>query len=354
MRFLGKHFNRFLCAVFVAALTIAAACVAGEESHGTLYVYTWANYFSPRAVELFEQRHDCKVEFYYYDSNDTMQENLRESGGYDVITPSSTVAADLFSAGALLTLDHSLIPNLRHFDTETPALVQDAEMRYGIPYTLTVTGLGYNPERVSAEAVRSWDIFGDAARANRMTMMNDMRETLGAGLKHLGHSLNTVDEAEILEATRLVGKWKDNLAVFDVDQAREGLREDRYDVIQAYNGDMALLISETPNLAFYIPEEGAPLNTDKFVIAADAPNPDLAHAFINHFLDPEIAAMNMEDVYFFMPVPEAIGKLSKRLRDNPAFDLSRFSLEKCEMILNVGANRRLYDEAWETVLIGDE
>lgn len=343
-------------AVFCAAFCLIAAFVGaapGGEAGKTLYVYTWADYFAPEAVRLFEEKHGCKVEFDYYDSNETMHQALLEAGGYDILTPSSNNVTHLFEKGVISRLDHSLLPNLRHLDPSTPALLQDADMRYSVPYTVTITGVGYNRAKVPEELLSGWDIFGNARFAKRMTMMNDMRETIGAGLKHLGYSINTEDAEEIRLAGELVRDWKENLAMFTVDQAKEGLNSGRYDAIQAYNGDMAWIIDQNPSLGFYVPKEGSALNTDKFAIASDSANPELAHAFINHFLDPEIAALNMEEIFYVMPNPEALDKLPQRIRDNPAFAIPESAVGNSEMIRNLGGGQNHYDKAWERILIGE-
>ena len=49
---------------------------------------------------------------------------------------------------------------------------------------------------------------------------------------------------------------------------------------------------------YIIPKEGALMWLDSFVIPADAPHPDEAHAFIDFMMEPEIAAANSNHVYY--------------------------------------------------------
>lgn len=339
-----------MTAVSVSALWRLPHASAAEADR-VLHIYTWADYFDPATVRMFEEKHGCRVEFDYYDSNDTMYSVLSDSGGYDVMTPASNTAASLFEKGVLLRLDHSLLPNLAFLDADTPGLLQDPEMLYSVPYTITVTGVGYNRKLVPADAAGGWDVFGRSDLAGRMTMLNDMRETLGAGLKFLGYDINSVNPEEVREAGRLILGWKRNLAMFDVDQARAGLRDGTYAAVQTYNGDVAALISRNPDIGFLVPKEGSALNSDDFVVAIDTEVPDLAHAFINHYLDPEVAALNMASIYYFMPNPAALKKLPPELRDNPAFAITDDVIARCEMIRNLGGAREHYDEAWEKVLL---
>ena len=55
----------------------------------------------------------------------------------------------------------------------------------------------------------------------------------------------------------------------------------------AYNGDAAIAITENPDLAFFIPEEGADIYLDVFAMPRDAKNKSAAATFMNFILDPE-------------------------------------------------------------------
>lgn len=330
-------------------LLLSACSFAGER---VLSVYTWEAYFSPRAVQEFEKRFECKVEFDYYESNETMIESLKAGGGYDIMTPSGYGSHYLQTHGKLLPLDHALLPNMKNIQEGTPSLAHDREMGYSVPYTATITGVAYNTDMVPPDALGSWDIFADSRLAKKMTMMNDTRETIGAALKFLGYSVNSSVSREVQEAGRVVREWKENLAMFSVDEAREGLISGKYAAIQAYNGDFVHIQKDNPQLDFFVPREGSAISSDQLVIGSDTQQPGLAHAFINFFLDAEIAAMNMQDTGYFMPNAPALELLDDDFRKNPAFDIAPEILEKSEVIHTLDESRELYDQVWEEVLIG--
>jgi spermidine/putrescine transport system substrate-binding protein len=273
-------------------------------------------------------------------------------GGYDVITPSSYMAAVMDRQGMLKPLDHSLLPNLGNVDKNSARMIEDPQMRYSVPYTRTVTGVGYNARLVKEADLGSWAIFANPAYAKRMTMLNDMREAIGAALKYLGHSLNTTDAAELRAAGEVLAGWKRQLAGFDVDEAKKGLGEGELLVIHGYNGDVALLMEENKDIDFYIPREGSAVTSDDFVVAADSPVADLAHAFINHMLDPEVARINMESIRYFMPNPAA-AMLSPELRESRAFNVADDILAKCEVIRSLGADHRKYVAVWDRIRAGE-
>lgn len=343
---------RSIALPFILCLALGL-CAQTRAEEQVLSVYTWEGYFSPRAVALFEMEFNCTVEFYHYDSNDTMVQTLGEGGGYDIITPSGMDSMSLKERNLLLELDHSLLPNLKNIRALPGANAHDREMKFSIPYTATVTGVAYNRTMVPKELVGSWNIFGDSRLEGKVAMLNDMREPFGAALRHLGYSVNTVDPDEIRDATRQLIKWKENIAVFSVDDAREGLRRGKYAAIQTYSGEFTLAANFNSDLDFFVPAEGSMLNSDQLVIGADTENPGLAHAFINFFLRPDIAAINMEDVYYFMPNGPALDIVREKFRNSAAFFIPREVMDRCQVIENLGRDSRLYDKAWEQVLFND-
>lgn len=332
---------------FVLLLGCLGAAAAGDKA--ILHVYTWSDYFAPDVLAAFEDEHDCHVAIDVFDSNEAMLEAL-EAGGtvYDVVTPSSYMAAAMERRGMLLGLDHARLPDLGNLDKGFSVLTEDPEMRYSVPYTRTVTGVGYNRARLGA-VDNSWAIFGRTDLTGRMTMLDDMRESIGAALKFLGHSLNSTDDGELAEAERLLAGWRKQLAAFEVDEANIGLGSGRYLAVHGYNGDLAIHVKENPDIDFFVPEEGASIASDDFVILAGTDRRELAHAFINHLLKPEMAALNMTEVLYYMPNPKALDMLDSRLKNNQAFSVPENTVAKCETIRDLRDATAKYEAVWERV-----
>lgn len=322
---------------------------AGDKPR-VVHVYTWSDYLDSNIIRDFEKQNNCRLSIDYFDSNESLYAKLKAGGGgYDLITPSSYMSAVMQKQGMLSALDHSLLPNLVNMDRGFTKHTEDPDMRYSVPYTRTVTGVGIDSTRVQAEDLGSWDIFSRKRYHKRMTMLNDMREAIGAALKYLGYSLNTTNEKELEEAGAVLMEWKRNLAKFDIDEAKIGLASGEFMVIQGYNGDVALIMDEVEDIDFFIPREGSSLASDDFVIAAESPNMDLCHAFINYMLEPEVAKANMESIRFFMPNPAAVKLLDPELRENHAFHVPEEILERCEVIRDLGEENEKYVRIWDKV-----
>lgn len=349
MRGIWVRAAAFACAfVCVSALCcFSAGANAGERQ--SLHVYTWSDYFDSEVISQFQEKYDCDVVLNFFDSNENLHKTLMlDVGSFDVLTPSTYMAAVLWRDGFLAGLDHSLLPNLRHLAPEAVDLGDDPDMVYSIPYARTVTGVGYDRTRVPESERGSWAIFDSTALPGKTAFLSDAREALGAALKYLGHSLNTVDPGEIAEAGDVLRRWRRNIELFDVDGAKAGLIDGRYAYAQHYNGDVFQAMETDPDLDFFIPREGTAVSADSFAVSEYSPVKDLAHAFINHMLDPGVARRTMETVLYYMPNANALAMLPAKIRDSHAFSVPPEILEKSEVIRAVSAEvNDIYEKVWE-------
>ena len=333
-----------LVPTLVAVLIAPTGC---GKSRPVLSVYTWSDYIKPELVRRFEREHACRVVLDTFESNEAMYAKLKAgASGYDLLTPSSYMVSLMHDQDMLLRLDRSLLPNLVHVDPEYLKIAVDGTMDHSVPYMLVVSGIAYLEGRVE-NIVPSWRMFGRADLRGRMTMFNDMRETIGAALKCLGHSINTTSEAELAEAETLLLEWKKNLAKFDNEQYKIGLASGEFLLVHAWNGDVFQVRKENPDVRFFVPEEGTIISCDDLVIPADAREAALAHAFINFLHDPAVAAENTEFIYFLCPNKDSYPLLNPEIRDNPGIFLKPEIQSKSEMIADIGAANALYIKVWD-------
>ena len=173
------------------------------------------------------------------------------ASGYDLLTPSSYMVSLMHAQGMLRPIDHALVPNLVHVDPEYLKIAVDGTMDHSVPYMISNTGIAYLRSRV-ADFVPSWAMFGRADLRGRMTLLNDMRETIGAGLKFLGYSLNTTNERELEAARDVILGWRANIAKFENEQYKTGLASGEFLLVQGYSGDILQVRKENPDIAFAI------------------------------------------------------------------------------------------------------
>jgi spermidine/putrescine transport system substrate-binding protein len=332
--------------LLLASLTASLACGARPSE---LRVYTWADYIKPGVVAHFERQQSCRVVIDTFDSNEAMYAKLKAgASGYDVITPSSYMVQVMDRQGMLLTLDHGRLPNLVNVDRTILAAMIDREMDHSVPYMLTITGLAYLADRVPGFRP-TWAMLDRSDLAGRMTMLNDMRETIGAALKFLGYSVNSTDESEIGRARDVVIRWKRNLAKLENEQYKSGLASGEFVLVHGYSGDILQVQRENREIVFAVPQEGASFACDDLVIPKNAASVALAYRFIDFLHDPAVAAENTEFLGYLCPNAASYSLLSESTRANPALFPSREVRARCEVIVDLGSANVLYTRAWDAI-----
>lgn len=322
-------------------------CSCQSSSLPELHLFIWSDYIKPDLIEKFEKQFQCRVIIDTYDSNEAMYAKLKLGAtGYDLIFPSNYFFNLLTEQQMLSPIDKNQIPNLKNLDPNylKKLILSD----YGVPYLVSLTGIAYRKDRIPS-ITPTWNIFAETRYRRRMTMLNDLREAIGAGLKFLGHSVNTQNELEIHEATKLLIEWKRNLAKFESEQYKNGLASAEYLIVQGYSGDVLQIIQENPNIDFIYPEEGSLMSMDLVSIPYDSRNKELAHQFINFLLEGESAAENMAFTLFLSPNLAAYKRLPSHLRQSPILFPPKEVLDKIELIENVKNAYPLYIQAWESI-----
>lgn len=332
--------------------SIALILAGCGEKKPTLHVFTFDDYINPELIPEFEEKHGCRVEIDTYPSNEEMLTKIKAgSTGYDILVPSSYMVKILDKEGMLQPIDHAKAPNAKaNID---PDFLRDhsfdKEMRVSVPYMFAATSFAYLADKVQ-NVEPTWKVFERADLKGRMTLLNDMRETLGAALKSLGYSLNTTDPAEIQKARDVVIGWKKNIAKFDSDQYRSGIASGEFLLVHGYTGDLLQSQETNDQVTILIPEEGTSIACDDLVIPKDAPNPDLAHAWINFLCHPEVAAKNVSHVFYLAPNKPSYDLLDPEIRNDPSIFLERSVLSKSEIIDELSEEvTDLYEKAWDEI-----
>lgn len=341
---------KFLLKPLLLCLILLSACQSSSEPE--LHVLIWSDYIKPELVEKFSQRFHCRVVADTYDSNESMYAKLKLGAGrYDLIFPSNYFLDIMSRQDMLQPINPALIPNIKNLDQQYVKLVDSHLLTFGIPYMVSSAGIAYRADKV-APFEPSWRIFGESKYKGRMTMLNDLRETIGAALKFLGYSANTLDPKEIDQAAQVLIGWKKNLAKFESEQYKAGIASAEYLIINGYNGDILQVIKENPHVNFVYPKEGITLSMDLLVVPKDAPNTELAYAFMNFLLEPDIAAENIAFTLFLSPNQPAYKMLPKELQENKILFLPQEVLDKAEMIQYLGEDGLIYNKAWDKIKAG--
>ncbi|MBO6103405.1 MAG: spermidine/putrescine ABC transporter substrate-binding protein [Opitutales bacterium] len=337
-------------------LTLILACLCAlafwgcKGSKPTLHIYVWSDYIAPESIEQFEEKFNCRVIVDTFDKNEALYAKIKGGAvGYDVLQPSSYMAKVMFDEKMIIPLDKSKLPNLKYVN---PKYLKDSaidkEMLYSVPYMICYACVAYDSNKVK-DIPQSWSVFADSRFKGRMTLLDDIHETIGAALKYNGFELNSVDDAELAKAKETILNWRKNVAKFDAEAYKTGIATGEFVLVHGYSGDLAQVIAEKPHIKLMFPKEGMSISCDDWVIPQGAKNLDLAYEFINFMTSPEVAVQNMEFSQYDAVNWKARELMSDELKNMPTMNIPAEVLEKSEVIKDLGENNKKRYKLWDEV-----
>lgn len=337
----------------VAAMFLMIGCKGNSSSSSVakqkLYIYNWTYYIPDGVIKEFEQRYNVSIVYDMYASNEEMFAKLKAGGtGYDLVFPSGDYVSIMTREGMIDSIDKSKIPNFSNLDSSILQKISfDPGCSHSVPYILGAAGVSVNKKFVT-NYEKSWNIFDRSDLKGRMTLLDDMREVLGAALKTLGYSVNTSNPEELQKAKTVVLKWRENIVKFDAEAFAKGFAAGEFWVVHGYAENVFLELDSTmrKDVDFFIPKEGSAMYMDNMVILKDARNKELAYKFINFIHEPQVYAKIVD----FLMLP-SINVPSRPLRTvKPNYDIA--DLSNSEFKEDLGENLEMYNKIWQEIRIG--
>ena len=327
----------------------------------TLTIFNVEDYISQgiddsvNLIEKFEKEYDVKVNYYTYDTNETMynQFKLQKEGTYDLICTSDYMIQKMIKEGLVMPMDNyaTYIPNYeRYASTALREKLKNMKVPYGertvnldefaVGYMWGTLGIVYDPtcSDTICEDVKSWDVFWNEKYANLISIKNSVRDAFVVGLMHsyskeesyqkimqaylenptienmqayneLVQEIfdfkldgSTSSDQENLEKIRRVKEElisvKQNIFGFEVDSGKNDIITGKIKMNLAYSGDAVYSIDTARDeagkrLEYYVPEDGSNIWYDAWTLPKGS-NKELAYAFLNFLSDPKNAADNMD------------------------------------------------------------
>lgn len=316
----------------------------GEERR--LNLYNWDTYTGKTTLADFKARTGVQVHMSLFATNDELFSKLKAGNpGFDVIVPSNEYVTRMIVADLLMPLELAKIPNRRNLLPEFRNPFFDPGRRYSMPYTWLVLGIGYRRSKVDG-VPDSWRWLMESARyKGRIGLFSEADDLIELAAKYLGHPAHDISPPVLERITRMYIRQKPNVKIFHNDEGQDLLASGEVDLVMEYNGDIAQVMAEDPDLGFVVPREGSIINSDCLCIPAGAPRPDNAHRFINFVLDGEVGAEISQTIRYPTPNAAALALMPADYRDNPAIFPPAGVMDRCEYARFEGLERaQLYDE----------
>jgi spermidine/putrescine transport system substrate-binding protein len=267
-----------------------------------LHILTWSDYLDPDLVAKFEQAYQAKLKFTYFETDEHRDQMLTHQGnpGYDLALIDMVRLPLYKKRGWISAIDRQLVPHLSHLDPRCLADSDDAK-DFAVPYFWGTLGIAYRGDLVQ-QPIQGWMQLYQPQEELRgkIVMIDDSREVLGMAAIALGKSMVSEDMRDWEAAAQLVYQQKPyvySYGYISIDET-SGLVSGELLAAQIYNGEALSLQEHNQNIIYVHPTEGSSYWVDYWVVFSDAPQRELAHAFLNYLNEPANAAANAQSLYF--------------------------------------------------------
>jgi spermidine/putrescine transport system substrate-binding protein len=300
-----------------------AASVAPVETEGALFMYNWADYIADENIETFKERFNITDWTYdIYPSNAELITKLQggATGLYDIAAPTAEYVPTLVEGGYLQKIDWSKVPNQKYINAQFKGLWWDPKDEYQLPKDWGTTGISVRTKFVT-EDVSSWKKFFEVAPkySGKIIVVDSPGDVFAAPLKSLGYSLNSLDPKELGEARELLLGLAPHVLALNSDTYEVPLGNGEAVLGLTWTGGIDELIADpaTADTKYIIPEDGTLYWMDTWVILADPPHPEAAHAFLNFIHEPEIQAKETISNAYATPNDAAREFIPQEILDDP-------------------------------------
>lgn len=344
-----KKIALLLCVSLLATLCFGCGGNGGSKEV-TLYVLNWGDYIDETMLTRFEKENPgIKVHYDTVASNEEMLTKLSAPDSiYDICFPSDYIIEKMAREDMLHPINKANIPNIKNIDERFLNRSFDPGNKYSVPYMWGTVGLLYNTTKVEGP-VTSWRILWDKKYSGQIYMYDSIRDTIGATLKMLGHSINTRDEAHILEAQQALIEQKPLVKAYLDDPIKENMINGNGALAIVYSGDATWCIAENPDLAYVVPDEGSNIWFDNVIIPKKSAHTAEAEKFINFLCEADVAKANTEYIGYSSPNKAAREMLDADLLADETYNPPQAVIDRCEVFSDLGDFLPVYNRAWQHI-----
>jgi len=316
-----------------------ASAAAAQDMSDSEKVVNWSNWplyldiddatGTYPSLEMFKEATGVSVT-YTEDVNDNNEffakvRTQLEQGqpiGRDIVVLTDWMAALWIANGYAQKFDKALMPNAANLIPKLQGVAFDPNRDYSLPWQSGFGALGWNKaklkEAIGTDTMTSVDQLWDPALKGRITVLSEMRDTMGILMAWQGNDPSNFTEDQFNQALQALTQQVDSGQIRQVTGNDYAGALESGDVIAVigWSGDMIQLGDE---FGVALPETGGMLWTDNMLIPPLAAHKKNAEQLMNFYYDPEIAAMVAAYVQYISPVEgakEAMAAIDPALVDN--------------------------------------
>src|SRR6516162_7281142 len=284
------------------------------EKDATLQLYTWVAYINQDVINSFAKKYKCKVQITTFNTMNEAMSKLRSGLSYDLLVGATVdVLGQLIESKLVQPLNHSYLPNISQAWPDFTNPFYDQGWQYTVPYTIYTTGIAWRKDLVDENPyamANPWAMPWQPKYKGRVAILDDYREGICLGLMKSGlFDLNTTDYRQIAKSRQALPDLggQVNLRINNNDYS--AVPTGQTWITNAWPGDMAAAASYMPKgvnvdvVGYWFPPDGrGPVGNDTITVLKGAPNPVLAHLFLNYMLDVNNVLTNISFNGYMQPI----------------------------------------------------
>ncbi|HUL15462.1 MAG TPA: ABC transporter substrate-binding protein [Terriglobales bacterium] len=343
---------------FLLVVCLIAAFSNACKREQTLSLLVWEGYADPSFVSAFEQSHHCRVIASYMGSSDELVAKLRggSASNYDVISPSSDVAAMITRAGLAAPLDLSQLPadsQLSQKLRDLP-LVKANGKTYGVPFMWGPNPLLYDTTAFSTPP-DSWSVLWDPRYKGKVSVWDDL-STVYMAAQVLGFDkpdpsqLYNLSDVQLEAVKKKLIELKPNIRkIWSTGGELTNLFEN-HEIVLAMGWPLntSQLRKENFPIGEIIPKENTTGWIDHLMITAASPHKQLATEFLQYMIEAKTQKL-VTDVTHYTPAnPSAAQFMTAEQKKGLHLDDPDAYMQRIYFWQDV-PRRAKYNEIWNEV-----
>lgn len=295
-----------------AATLLGLSMTAGARAE-TLRILAYEGYADEDWIAAFEQETGADVNVVFAGSPEEMFAKMQGSGGadYDLVAIDTSIIKRYTNNALLQPMDESKLTNLGNLLPAFAGISQTEPdgSRYAVPIAWGSLGFIYSKAEF-AEAPDDWNVLWDPAYKGRVLMGDDgnnniVNTALALGIEDPYH---LTPEQQQAVKDKLIALKSNLLSYYAGGEEGVTLYEQNDVVLMTAFGELQHreLLARGVDVGYVVPQEGAVGWVDCWAISAKASAVDLAHAWINFWLQPSTGAAMSERYGYGNTTSEAI------------------------------------------------
>ena len=314
-----------------------------------LFMYNWSGYVDPNNMKQFQEVFGVdKFTYDTFDANDEMMAKFQggATGQWDICCPTMNYVPAMRDQGFIQKYDKSRIPNIKYMDKAFMGQWWDPTDEWAVPKDWGTTGITVRTKDVK-EPVTTWRQFLDLIPqySGKVVFVNSADDVFIAPLKANGYSLNSGVKEELDKAREELLKVAPHILALDSNTYQDKIRTEEAVLGLTWTGGILDLRDkpETKDVEYIIPDDGTVFWLDTWVVLANPPHPNAAHAFINFIQEPHIQAIETETNRYATPNDAAKQFIDPKLLNDKAMFVSDDVMAKLEAQKDNSANTQRQD-----------